>query len=121
MRAFKSSMFGSSETALCVGWGGPPADSSGGSLDPRLRPAPNARMNCSCCASDHDEGSRGAVLTRSFSRSARCLPAEPDTDLGWVGSGSSGGSSPTNVSAVAFFEVIGDSTRKVVRESFHGE
>ena len=104
-------MFGSSETALCGGWEGPPADNSGGSLDPRSDPIPSARMNCCCCASDHTEGSRGAVLARSFSSSARCWPAEPDTDRGWEGSGNSGGSSPTNVLAVTVFEVMGDSMR----------
>lgn len=81
MRVLRKSILGSSEPALCAGREWPPADNSGGSLDPRLDPTPSACISCSC-ASDHTEGSIGAVLTRSFSRSARCLPAEPDTDRG---------------------------------------
>jgi len=84
MRAFRRSIFGSSETALCEGWEGPRAENSGGSLDPRSdpMPMPSARMNCCCCASDHTEGSGGALLAMSFSSSTRCWPAEPDTDRG---------------------------------------
>ena len=81
MRAFKKSILGSSEPALPADWEGLLADNSG-SLDPRLNPALSVRMNCSCCASDHTEGSRGAVLVRSFRRSARCLPTEPDIGRG---------------------------------------
>ena len=40
IRALRSSILGSSETALCRGWGGPPADNSGGSLDPRPGSSP---------------------------------------------------------------------------------
>jgi hypothetical protein len=81
MRAFKKSMLGSSEPALCAGREGS-ADNSGGSLDPRLNPAPSTRMNSCCCASDHAGGSKDVVSARLFSRSARCLPAEPDTGSG---------------------------------------
>ena len=108
MRAFKKSMLGSSEPALGAGREGS-ADNSGGSLDPRLNPAPSTRMNSCCCASDHTEGSKDVVSAILFSRSARCLPAEPDTGGGREGSGNSGGSSPTNVLAVTVFEVMGDS------------
>lgn len=82
MRAFRRSKLGSSEAALGGGWKGPPADSNGGSLEPRSGPTPSACMNCCCCASDHAEVLRGALLTRSFSRSARCLLAVSDTDRG---------------------------------------
>ena len=65
------------------------------------------------------------MSARSFSRSARCLPAEPDTDRGSDGSGNSGGSSPTNVLDATVLEVTSDSmgrdssSRLQTSEIFH--